>query len=92
VAPTEAERLATIEQVVRDVRDDVSELRVEQRGDHHRLRTVEAAVQILVETQKQTREQRDYELRRLAVKVQWLTLGIAIASFALGAAVTLLTH
>ena len=90
--PTDAERLATIEQVVRDVRDDVRELRAEQKADHHRLRAVEASTLVLVKAQKDTRDRRDLQLRRLAIRVQWLTLAVAFGSFALGAVVALLTH
>jgi hypothetical protein len=92
VVPSDGERLATIEQVARDIRDDVHELRVEQKDDHHRLRAVTASVELLVHAQKQTKDQRDYELRKLAVKVQWLTLGVAMASFALGFVVAILAH
>jgi len=90
--PTDPERLATIEQVLRDIRDDLRDLRAEQKADHHRLRAVEHSVVLLVDEQKQTRDRRDYQLRRLGVKVQWLTLAVAAGSFALGAVVALLAH
>jgi hypothetical protein len=90
--PTDPERLATIEQVLRDIRDDLRDLRAEQKADHHRLRAVEHSVVLLVDEQKQTRDRRDYQLRRLGVKVQWLTLAVAAGSFALGVVVALLAH
>jgi len=90
--PTDPERLATIEQVLRDIRDDLRDLRAEQKADHHRLRAVEHSVVLLVDEQKQTRDRRDYQLRRLGVKVQWLTLAVATGSFALGVVVALLAH
>jgi len=90
--PTDPERLATIEQVLRDIRDDLRDLRAEQKADHHRLRAVEHAVVLLVDEQKQTRDRRDYQIRRLGLKVQWLTLAVAVGSFALGAVVALLAH
>jgi hypothetical protein len=89
---TDQERLATIEQVLRDVRDDVHELREQRKEDHHRLRAVEAGQLLLIEEQKRTREHRDYQLRRLAIKLQWVTLGVGFGSFALGAVVALLAH
>ena len=92
MSPSDAERLATIEQVLKDVRDDVHDLREEQKGDHHRLRAVEASTALLVSAQKETRERRDYQIRRLAVRVQWVTLGVAACSFALGVTVALLAH
>jgi hypothetical protein len=91
-SPTDPERLATIEQVLRDIRDDLRDLRAEQKADHHRLRAVEHSVVLLVDEQKQTRDRRDYQLRRLGVKVQWLTLAVAAGSFALGVVVALLAH
>jgi hypothetical protein len=92
VTPSDAERLATIEQVLRDVREDVHDLAALRKEDHHRLRAVETAAGLLVDEQKQAAVRRDYELRRLGVKVQWLTLVVAIGSFALGVAVALLAH
>jgi len=90
--PTEPERLATIEQVLRDIREDVHELHEEQRRDHHRLRAVEGSVALLVDEQAKARDRRDYEMRRLGIKVQWMTLGVAFGSFALGVVVALLAH
>lgn len=92
MTPSDAERLATIEQVLRDVRDDVHGLGELRKEDHHRLRAVETAAGLLLEDQKQATLRRDYELRRLGVKVQWLTLIVAAGSFALGVAVALLAH
>jgi hypothetical protein len=91
-SPSDQERLATIEQVLRDVRDDLRDLRDEQKADHHRLRTVEGSLLLLVDEHKQTRERRDYQLRRLGIKVQWLTLAVALGSFALGVTIALLAH
>lgn len=92
MVPSDGERLATIEQVLRDVRDDVRDLRAEQKDDHHRLRTVEATTAQLVDEQKRTQDRRDFQLRKLGVKIQWLTLVVALGSFALGVAIALLAH
>lgn len=92
MTPSDAERLATIEQVLRDVRDDVHDLRDVRKEDHHRLREVEAATSKLVQAHKETQDRRDYQLRRLGVKIQWLTLAVAGGSFALGVVVALLAH
>lgn len=90
--PSDPERLATIEQVLRDLRDDLHELRAQHKEDHHRLRAVEAATIALVGEQKRAHERRDYQLRRLGIKLQWVTLGVGVCSFALGALVAILAH
>jgi hypothetical protein len=92
VVPSDGERLATIEQVLKDVRDDIHDVREEQKEDHHRLRNVEEATTQLVGEHKRTQERRELEMRRLGVRIQWLTLVVALASFGAGIAIALLTH
>ena len=78
--PSDGERLATIEQVLRDVRDDVHDLRKIRENDHSRLRQVESALGAMLEVQKEARRQEGSQYRRIEVKLQWLALAIGLAA------------
>lgn len=73
------------------VRDDVAELRQLQRDDHHRLRTVEAAVKGMIDAQKAARDSEARQYRRVANAIQVGGLAMAAAMVAL-TIVTLLLH
>ena len=73
------------------VRQDVAELRREQREDHHRLRGLEAAVSQMIDAQRAARESEVRQYRRLgtAVQVGGLTMAVAMVVLSI---VTLLAH
>lgn len=90
--PSDAERLATIEQVLRDVRADVDELRVTRREDHHRLRDVESSVSLMLEAHKDARRAEDAQYRRLEVRIQVLSISIGLGGLLMAVAVAVLGH
>lgn len=73
------------------VREDVAELRRDQRDDHHRLRSVESAVQKMIDAQQVARASEVRQYRRLASAVQVGGVAIALAMMVL-AIVTLVAH
>lgn len=76
------ERIATNEQAIRDLREDLADIRQAAREDHHRLRDVEATVALLIDTHKQARRAEEAQYRRLELRIQWLTTVIAFAAVA----------
>jgi hypothetical protein len=92
VALSDETRLATIEQILRDYGNDLQELRKDARDDHHRLRTVEAAVLQMTTMQTAAREAEAAQYKRLELRVQWLSLAIAFAGFVLAVAIGVATY
>lgn len=92
MVPTEAERLATIEQVLRDMRDDLAEIHRLRSEAHGRLRALELASAALLEDAKTTRRARDVQLRQLTVRIQWLALAVAAGMFVLVLLATFVHH
>lgn len=78
--PSEAERIATNEQAIRDLRGDIADIRQAARDDHHRLRDVEAAVALMLDAHKQARSAEEAQYRRLEMRLQWLTAAIALGT------------
>lgn len=78
--PSDAERLATIEQVLRDMGSDFTELRDLRRDDHHRLRDVESAVTLLTEANKQAQRSTSDRQRRLELRTEVLAVVVGFAA------------
>lgn len=78
--PSDAERLATIEQVLRDMGGDFQELRDLRREDHHRLRDVESAVSLLTDASAQSRRSTDERQRRLELRTEVLAVVVGFAA------------
>jgi hypothetical protein len=76
----DAERLATVEQIVREVKGDVKDLREEQKADHHRLRSVEQSVMRLLENERDAREGVLDRQRRIELLLKALTSVVALAA------------
>lgn len=76
---------------LKGVREDMAELRQAQREDHHRLRSVEAAVQLMVDSQATNRRSEERQYRRLELRVQVLTLAVGFAAIASPIIVAILT-
>lgn len=73
------------------MQQDLVELRDQRREDHHRLRSAEGAVALMVEAQKEARRGEAVQYRRLEIKLQWLALAVTFAGV-LVTAVTVFVH
>lgn len=73
------------------VRQDVAELRQQRREDHHRLRSVEAAVTQMIDAQRAARESESRQYRRMAsaVQVGGLTMAVMMVILTI---VTIVAH
>lgn len=89
---TDAERIATLEQVARDLRDNLEDVRRMQREDHHRLRAVEAAVALLVDSSNDARQTLAVRQRSLEVRLQVLTVIVAVAALGIPVIYALIHH
>lgn len=78
--PTDAERLATIEQVVRDLRGDIAERKHEEERTRKRLHDIEGLLSMMVETTKEQRRGVDVRQRSLEVRMQVLTVVVGLAA------------
>jgi len=76
---------------LKGVQEDVADLRQQRRDDHHRLRSVEAAVTAMVDAQKAARESERRQYQRLGTKIAVGGLSISLGLLVL-AAVTLAIH
>ena len=79
-------------QRVADLVGDIDELKVAVREYHHRLRGVESAVALLVDTQKDARRAEQAQYRRIIVWIQFLTLTVAVGALALSVTLALTHH
>ena len=80
--PTEGERIARVEQQIIDLRGDIADRKNEEERTRKRLHDVEGVLGLLVDQQKQARAQEAAQYRRLEIRMQLLTLVIALAAFA----------
>lgn len=83
--------LGVLAERLEGVREDVAELREQRRDDHHRLRSVEAAVKTMIDAQTAARQAESRQYRRLASAVQVGGLAMAIAMVVL-TVVTIVAH
>lgn len=80
--PSDGERIATLEAIIHELRDDISDVKAEVLRSRARLHDLEGATGLLVDTEKvRARDQRDRQ-RRLEIRLQALTIAVAIAAFA----------
>jgi hypothetical protein len=75
--PADGERLATIEQQIRDIRDDVASLTAETLRTRGRLHDLEGMIGQWVSIQKENRRQEDRQYRRLGNHIQLALLLVA---------------
>ena len=80
--PTEGERLARVEQAIADIRGDITDRKEIEERTRKRLHDIEGILGLLVDQQKQARLQESAQYRRLEIRMQLLTLVIALAAFA----------
>lgn len=77
---TADERLATIEEQIRELRAQVADRKAEEQRTRDRLHAIEGAVKGLVTVQKEARAAEATQYRRVAVRIQVLTLVVAVAT------------
>lgn len=73
-------RLAALVQRVTDLADDVAELRQIHKEDHHRLRSVEAAVKGFIDAQSSAREAERRQYARLGSRLTIVGLLLTLAA------------
>jgi hypothetical protein len=92
MAPSELERLATIESAVSAIHEDLVAQREAGKADHSRLRQVEISLSGILEVQKETIRQQELALQRMNVRLQRMSVSIAAGGLAIGIAVALTGH
>ena len=80
VAAPQGERIARLEQAADDLRADLESVREALREDHHRLRNTEAAVNMMLEAHKKARADEASQYRRMELRLQALTVAVALAA------------
>jgi hypothetical protein len=78
--PSDAERLATIEQIVRELRGDIQDRIHEEGRTRDRLHKIEGLVGMMVEHEKLSRRDTETRQRRLELRMQMLAAAVAIAA------------
>ena len=92
VSPIEEGRLATVEAVLNELRQDIAQVRQEQERTRGRLHDLEKSAQGLLLMQRE-RIQRDERLfQTLGLRLKYLSLAIALAAVLLTAAGLVLHH
>jgi len=76
----DGERLATVEAVLRELRDDMSDLKTEMARTRTRLHNVEGVASAFVDTQKQARRGEAAQYRSLEIRIQVLTIVVGLAA------------
>ena len=62
------------------LKEDVVQLRADHVSDHHRLRSVESSVALMIEAHKAARRGEETNWRRLEIRMQAMMVVIAIAA------------
>jgi hypothetical protein len=78
--PTDGERLATVEAVLSELRDDVTELRKESLRSRTRLHNLEGVAGAFLDMQKQNRRREAEQYQRLGVRIQLAGLALTLAA------------
>jgi hypothetical protein len=87
----EGERIATLEEAVRGLREDVQSMSTQLDRSRTRLHNLEGFAQAYLDTQKVNRRQEDRQYRRMATAIQFGGL-IMAAAMVLLTVVTLMIH
>jgi len=88
--PSDDARLATVEAVLRELRDDVTELRDEGLRQRTRLHNLEGVAASFLDAQKENRRKEALQYQRLGLRIQVLTLVVGFAAVATPIVVVLL--
>lgn len=75
----EGERIAALEQQIIDLRHDIADRKHEEERTRDRLHKIEGTMGMLVDVQKQARLQEARQYRRLEVRLQAMTIAVAVA-------------
>lgn len=78
--PSEGERLASLQQMVLDHRQEVVEVKVELGLIRRRLHDLEGFAAAFLAVQKENRRSEATQYRHLEVRIQLLTLTVAVAA------------
>lgn len=78
--PTDGERLATVEAVLQELRGDMSAFTNEQHRTRERLHKLEGITGLMVNAEKRQRETLENRQRRIEVRLQLLTVVVAVAA------------
>ena len=90
--PTPEERIATLEAILPEIRDDVREIRAETSRTRKRLHSLEGISSSFLAWQKDAREKEKEQYRRLGVRIQVLTLVVGLAAVVVPLLVVLLSR
>ena len=85
-------KVAENTEAIRGLREDVHELRDDHKDDHHRLRTLEAAVKKLVDASNDARRSEQNSMRRVEIRIQWLTASVALATVVVSILLAVIHH
>ena len=85
-------RVAVLSQRVTDLVDDIDELKESIRSYHHRLRAVETAVSLLVDSQKDARRAEQSQYRRLELRLQGLAVAVTLAGVLISVVLIVIHH
>jgi hypothetical protein len=77
---TEGERLATLEALLWEIRDDVTEVKKEAERTRDRLHKLEGISSSFLAWQKQARADEAAQYRRLGMRIQVLTVVVGVAA------------
>lgn len=88
--PDERERLATLEAEYHSIVAAISDRKREEERTRERLHKIEGTMGLLVDVQKQARQQEARQYRRLELRLQALTVVVALAGFALSLTLVLI--
>jgi hypothetical protein len=78
--PSDGERLATVEAVLQELREDVNELRNESLRARTRLHDLESVAGAFLDMQKDNRRKEDAQYQRLGVRIQLVGLALTLAA------------
>lgn len=76
--PSDPERIATIEQIVLEIRGDILERKDEEGRTRDRLHKLEGLVGMMVERDKDVKVATEVRHRRMELRVQMLTATVAV--------------
>jgi hypothetical protein len=87
-----SERIARNEQRLDELRGDMADRKQEETRTRDRLHKLEGAVGLLVDNMKTARHREELQYRRLEVRIQQLTLAVAVAAILVSLVVAFVPH
>ena len=78
--PSDVERLATVESVLLDVRDDVRDIRGEIKLNRERIHRIEGVANTFLSWQQEAREGERKQYAKLGLRIQILTVMVGLAA------------